>query len=486
MYHLDCSNRCSDQSFRITHQLKLGRIIGILALCAGLLAAFPAWAQPVQHVVSSFAGTGAGDWSTPSNVVGPPDNKCSNMGAVGKSNLTYNFDFMIPESATITGATAFVKAGANSNQNIGVQLASNASVEPPVLIGAQRTLAVPEVANAACSSTTVVSTGGTLAAWTVGSLTPATVNNTQFGLVFTKLATSTLKVDSICLEIAYQTSSGTAQQLACSREVEPPPENTISRATFRVTKDFTDDNPSEVMVSIDCNTGLILDQSKLISEANHVVFVVTDFDSATLDCHISEVIPGGYSPSYEAGILDGESNAVTADELGCHFESVEFGEFYCDIVNTPDPVNVVIEKVWVIDGSGGDGVDTGYELRLYCDAEIVGGSDEYCYVNGISKVVNGTIWCDTFYGEDSDIFTSQVIPGYPSSQCWVHETAYENYVEIDNGCKDLVVSAGQGDSCVITNTVFFEGIPTLGQYGKILLVMLMLGVGMVGFRRFVA
>jgi hypothetical protein len=35
-----------------------------------------------------------------------------------------------------------------------------------------------------------------------------------------------------------------------------------------------------------------------------------------------------------------------------------------------------------------------------------------------------------------------------------------------------------------TNTVFFEGIPTLSQYGLALMALLMLGVGMVGFRRF--
>ena len=42
-------------------------------------------------------------------------------------------------------------------------------------------------------------------------------------------------------------------------------------------------------------------------------------------------------------------------------------------------------------------------------------------------------------------------------------------MEIDNDCGDLVFSAGHGDSCLITNTVFFEGIPTLSQYGMAIL-----------------
>jgi len=48
----------------------------------------------------------------------------------------------------------------------------------------------------------------------------------------------------------------------------------------------------------------------------------------------------------------------------------------------------------------------------------------------------------------------------------------------------MVVEAAGSNGCEITNTVFFEGIPTLSQYGLALMALLMLGVGMVGFRRF--
>jgi len=61
---------------------------------------------------------------------------------------------------------------------------------------------------------------------------------------------------------------------------------------------------------------------------------------------------------------------------------------------------------------------------------------------------------------------------------------YDDAVEVDNGCGDITVSHGEGDSCLITNTVFFEGIPTLNQYGMAILALLMLGVGLVSFRRF--
>jgi hypothetical protein len=44
---------------------------------------------------------------------------------------------------------------------------------------------------------------------------------------------------------------------------------------------------------------------------------------------------------------------------------------------------------------------------------------------------------------------------------------------------------GENASCTIYNTVFFEGIPTLSQYGMAILALLMLGAGFVGFRRWV-
>ena len=54
----------------------------------------------------------------------------------------------------------------------------------------------------------------------------------------------------------------------------------------------------------------------------------------------------------------------------------------------------------------------------------------------------------------------------------------------DSDCANLPIGIAEGNSCTIYNTVFFEGIPALNQYGMLLLALLMLGVGVVGFRRF--
>lgn len=293
----------------------------------------------------------------------------------------------------------------------------------------------------------------------------------------------------------------TVRQRAIYQSVEAE-----DRATFLVTKDFTDGNPGEVEVAIDCNTGLILDQSKDISAGESVEFVVTGYDTGELNCEISEVVAAGYSPTYGVtGNEGGTAGEIAADDEGCQFTEVITGAFACQIVNTPDPVDIVITKEWVLEGSSSfQDIDTRYQLTLRCDAEIIGGyNDEIGTLNtpagypqivcGFNPTLNadsgqtaaGGPWCKQFYGDGPETFTAEVIPDYPESDCEVIETVYDDAVEIDNGCGHLVFSAGQGASCTITNTVFFEGIPTLNQYGVALLALIMMGVGLVGFRRFV-
>ena len=105
---------------------------------------------------------------------------------------------------------------------------------------------------------------------------------------------------------------------------------------------------------------------------------------------------------------------------------------------------------------------------------------------------------DKYIGMGTAMF--EVIPDFystaddPDDQqyttCRATESGNNSFVEVDNGCYvdgegTLMVAAGMGDECTITNTVFFEGIPTLNQYGMAIMALLMLGVGLLGFRRFV-
>ncbi|MDZ4731634.1 MAG: IPTL-CTERM sorting domain-containing protein [Xanthomonadales bacterium] len=246
-----------------------------------------------------------------------------------------------------------------------------------------------------------------------------------------------------------------------------------TRATFAVTKTFADGNDvDEVTISIDCNTGVILDQDKVLGDGDSVEFVVTSYTAGTLNCSIDEGdVTDGYSASYSGDGIAG----------GCEWSAIpNGGEYECDIVNSPDEVEIVVTKNWVIEGDNNN-VNLGYEVYAWCnnifDDEV---SEEVSNHNSYYQIG----W-DSSEGPVSDTFTFFVRPGFPSSDCYVYENVYDSAIEVDNGCDNLNVSAGEGDSCVITNTVFFEGIPTLSQYGMAIMALLMLGVGFVGFRRFV-
>jgi len=258
-------------------------------------------------------------------------------------------------------------------------------------------------------------------------------------------------------------------------------------ARFAVTKDFSDDSDADVSVTLTCNTGLPLQQSLDISPGDPVVFVVTSFEDGMMDCVVTEGDADAYATSYVAS-----GDSLSADDVldapGCHFLEVDGGDInLCEITNTVKPVDVVIEKKWFIDGAVSDEVNEYYRLTLHCDSRIIDGTPSNG--NGIPMSAGQSFvpdhWYKVFDGMGDQIFTAEVVPDYPSTSCWVDEdVSARTGTEVDNGCMDIEVSAGNGAFCKITNTVFFEGIPTLSQYGLALMALLMLGVGMVGFRRF--
>ena len=243
-----------------------------------------------------------------------------------------------------------------------------------------------------------------------------------------------------------------------------------TRATFEVTKIFADGNDEDtVEVSIDCNTGQILDQDKTLGNGDTVEFVVTSFDDGELDCFIVEGdVTSGYEATYDGDGID----------FGCQWEDIaDASAFTCEVTNTPAEVSIIVTKEWVIEGDNNN-VNLDYEVNVYCDNPFI--LVEEAPSSNVDRVgyASGT-------GPADRNFTFLVRPNFPSTNCWVEESVFDSAIEVDNDCGSLTISAGNGDSCTITNTVFFEGIPTLSQYGMAIMALLMLGVGFVGFRRFV-
>jgi len=248
---------------------------------------------------------------------------------------------------------------------------------------------------------------------------------------------------------------------------------TESRATFRVTKDFTDgDNPADIRVSMECNTGLPLTQSVTMNENEFVNFVVEKFAPGELICTVTEDAQGqglaGYTPTYVA-----EGPGPVNNDGACVFTAVDDRSANsCRIINNANPVDVAITTDWIVDGQAGNLIDGRYSLELHCDGEIVSGGAPCA---GES--------CTVFSGIGPQAFTASVIPRYPSSTCYVNGRLFDSKVAVTHDCDELQIRAGQGDQCLITYTVFFEGVPTLTRTGLVALVLLMLSLGVIGTKR---
>jgi hypothetical protein len=256
-----------------------------------------------------------------------------------------------------------------------------------------------------------------------------------------------------------------------------------ARTVFWVTKDFSDDNPLPVDVHLVCDTGLPLIQEFTITDPAVggqwpiVGFVVRDYEFGELGCHVFEdPIPGGYTPSYTAGAIDGIGD-VSDDGEGCYFENVVNGAFTCQITDNADPGEFTVTKYWVIDGAVGHEVLEEAWVEITCDSTIlsVDGLPLQYQTSSVSAYLSG----------DGDSVTVGVDSTGGPAHCSASEQTNQSGVESTDDCGVREIPAGGSSSCSITNTVFFEGIPTLNPYGMAALVLLMLGVGFVGLRRFV-
>jgi len=253
-----------------------------------------------------------------------------------------------------------------------------------------------------------------------------------------------------------------------------------SFATFRVTKDFVDDNPATVRVELHCNHGLPLIQGFNISNDQDVNFVLGSFADGEPDCMVTEVSADGYETTYYAS---GQSTP-TFDGAGCYFDNVGRGDVnICNITNEPLPVEIDITKEWIMAGSSGNNFAEIGTVTVSSPTEIVDGypcnnQEESVYAGNYCKHLD-------FYGPATETQTVMVYPHWEGVDVYIEEDVLESYIESENDCGGSVtIYPGQGGECTVTNSVFFEGIPTLNQYGLALMALLMLGVGMVGFRRF--
>ncbi len=239
-----------------------------------------------------------------------------------------------------------------------------------------------------------------------------------------------------------------------------------SIANFAVNKDFDDDNEASVEVTISCNTGLPLEQTTTIEEGDGDVFVLRDFETGAMDCSITESTPDGYAANY----FDGANNSADS----CEYEEVFWGSILtCNITNSLQESEVEVTKEWIDENPEFDAIN--YAEAFWSCSNTAG--DGFGGDSGYLEFV-GNPGIDSFF----------VFPDWEAgTTCSVVEVLLpDGGIEVDDSdCQSIVVFPGEDASCTIVNTRLYEGIPTLSQYGLALMALLMLGVGFIGFRRFV-
>lgn len=264
-------------------------------------------------------------------------------------------------------------------------------------------------------------------------------------------------------------------------------------ARFTVNKRFMDRNHRKaVTFRLMCNTGLPLEQSITVQpkpsgyEDFQITFVVGDFEDGALDCTLREQVPGGYEASYSC---DGESSCSAGDPspldpyfVGpCSFTDVEMGdENLCFIRNYVRPVDVEVTKLWIDENEEFQG-PTNAQMAWACVNARTSGDD----------LSLGTVEGFLAFQLPEQTESFSVYPNFDPAQptvCTVMEEfpGFDSDIESDDSdCDGLELSLGNGAACTVTNTRLYPGIPTLGDYGKLLLALMLLSVGLIGVRRIV-
>lgn len=285
------------------------------------------------------------------------------------------------------------------------------------------------------------------------------------------------------VEEAHTTTEQGFESLAISTPRGCDSAPTGDFATFVVRKQYADgnnENPSTYNFS--CTSGTVTNSTRTIFPEeigfgpNQITFVVDNLPAGEVECEIEEVPLAGYTPSYEC---DSKSSCSTNQGAGpCTFQSVTDGpQGLCLVSNHVNPVELTVTKEWLYYGPESEPLDSA-NIRLFCSSVYDG--------DGESNTAGIMSWDWPFNGNPS----SQVATIYPqyngNTRCWTEEHNISSAAESDSTC-DEPVSVLLGDSklsCVVTNTVFYEGIPSLNAIGLALISVLLLMTGLVSVRRY--
>jgi hypothetical protein len=98
-------------------------------------------------------------------------------------------------------------------------------------------------------------------------------------------------------------------------------------------------------------------------------------------------------------------------------------------------------------------------------------------------------WFDS--GDESSALVCPAWWYESGTQCWVRERVVDSSVESESDCvfttatSNAIFPGDWDNECTVTNTRIYEGVPTLSQHALAILALLIVGIVLVGFRRFV-
>ena len=331
----------------------------------------------------------------------------------------------------------------------------------------------------------------------IGPLGPAVGDYTEAGLAFDDAGQLWAINDRRQLQLPSQimrinTSTGAASDVQLTAEagfeslaITAPsgcaPVGSGEHAEFTVQKRFADGNDiTAVNLNISCNTGLPLEQSLTVLPnegdfgAFEVKFIVEGFADGNLDCEVWEDTPDGYTATYDC---QADASCSTSEGSGpCDFQGVGANDAnLCLIQNYVAPVDIKVSRQLLESEESGIG-DTS-RISLFCDNVI----------DGDGEGNNGAMsWSWLFEGK-KDSHTAMVYPRFDgTTSCRTEEETISSAVESNSSCAEpiTILVGAEIRTCKVISTVFFEGIPTLNQYGLLLFSALMLLTGLVAARRF--
>ena len=266
-----------------------------------------------------------------------------------------------------------------------------------------------------------------------------------------------------------------------------------STITFDTFVRISDQSEATVTATLICNTGTPLDQVADISPGigNNNKFIVEEFDLSdpAFGCEITISELPGYT------ILNALANGIGTQNKNdsCLFDTVSLNppdtfdnlivDNRCIFDLIPLPFKYTIHKDWDFDSD--EGVDQFAMIKWHCN------NTEDDISGSVYNTHGGTYFIDGTQNDEyvvDHLYANPDTSKYPT-RCFAIETVFDSAIESDQGCfrKGGTVFGfpAEPKHCTIVNSVFFEGIPTLNQYGLAIMALLMLGVGFVGFRRFV-